>query len=156
MAAGITMAATGAFDGLVIPLPLRSGVAAGALPVPVGEDPQAPFDCSRITELGIDKQMNLRAAGIMEACSGRSRSPAETTLASPFAPLRAGPAWGGADADAITGSDPYPSVSQNESYVWAEGNTVVVSYNDSSAYPQAFQGVSYSTNGGATFTRISP
>src|SRR4051812_11775621 len=129
-------------------MPLVGGVGAA----------EGPFDCSRIKELGIDRQMNLRAAGIMEACSGRGRmdGAGSSAITGPFAPLKARPEWGGGDADTITGLDTYPSVSQNESFVWAEGNTVVVSYNDSSAYPAAFQGISYSTNGGASFTRIVP
>ena len=117
---------------------------------------EAPFDCSRIKDLGIDRQMNLRAASIMETCSGRAGRRGNAPSHASFAPVQALPRWGGADADAITGADTYPSVSQNESFVWAEGNTVVVSYNDSSAYPRAFQGISYSTDGGASFTRVQP
>src|SRR5229473_6558088 len=39
------------------------------------KDPLVPngFDCSKIHELGIDKQMNLRAGAIMIAC-GQARS----------------------------------------------------------------------------------
>ena len=63
----------------------------------LGTDPDDPwgikgFDCSRIHEEGIDKQMSLRAGAIMDYCSGRTSpasaphapSPIEKLL-SPFA-----------------------------------------------------------------------
>src|SRR6185503_12147637 len=50
-------------------------------------DPLVPvgFDCSRISQLGIDKQMNVRAAAIMVAC-GATPAGEELILASPSKP----------------------------------------------------------------------
>src|SRR5712691_6783187 len=83
-------------------------------------DPLVPagFDCSRIEELGIDKQENMRAGAIMIFC-GR----AEGGSASPFpafsqlmqnllAPL----AYGTAYVDLITGTETSPNITQSETF----------------------------------------
>src|SRR5438876_2231925 len=80
-------------------------------------DPLVPpgFDCSKIHELGIDKQMNFRAGAIMIAC-GQAQG-GGTRPSSPlgaltqfirklFSPL----AYGGTDVELITGTEPYPDV----------------------------------------------
>src|SRR5256884_8158085 len=65
------------------------------------------FDCSKIHELGIDKQMNFRAGAIMIACGqaqGGSASVFETVsqgIQQTLAPL----AYDAADVDLITGDD---------------------------------------------------
>ncbi len=66
--------------------------------------------------------------------------------------------YGGTDANAITGEGGYPKVTQIESFIWSNGSTIVVDYNDSTDFhglssPSNALGVSYSTNGGVTFTR---
>ena len=66
-------------------------------------------------------------------------------------------AFGGTDVNVITGGETSPRVVQSETAVWSHGNTVVIAYNDSSGAgltPFSYCGVSVSTNGGATFTRL--
>src|SRR5436189_3077606 len=72
-------------------------------------DPLVPvgFDCSRIRELGIDKQENMRAGAIMIACGeaqGGAASPFGTFsqfIQGLLAPL----AYGTTDVDLITGTE---------------------------------------------------
>src|SRR6266446_10454415 len=75
-------------------------------------DPLVPpgLDCSKIHELGIDKQMNFRAGAIMIACGQaqgggtRPTSPLGALtqfIRKLFSPL----AYGGTDADLITGTE---------------------------------------------------
>src|SRR5216117_3189505 len=83
-------------------------------------DPLVPagFDCSRIHELGIDKQENFRAGAIMIFCGeaeGGSASPAATFsqfVQKLLAPL----AYGATDVDLITGAETYPNVTQSETF----------------------------------------
>src|SRR2546423_15019363 len=86
-------------------------------------DPLVPngFDCSRIPELGIDKQENFRAGAIMIACGevhGVS-NPATSTLGPVgqfikklLMPL----AFGAADVNLITGTETFPNVTQSETF----------------------------------------
>jgi hypothetical protein len=65
--------------------------------------------------------------------------------------------FGLADINLITGVETSPRVTQSTTAVWAHGNTIVVGYIDSSGgglTPQSFCGVSTSTDGGNTFTRL--
>ena len=79
-------------------------------------DPLVPagFDCSRIHELGIDKQVNLRAGAIMIFCGeaqGGSASPTGTfprLVQKLLQPL----VYGTTDVDLITGTETYPHVTQ--------------------------------------------
>jgi hypothetical protein len=128
-------------------------------------DPLVPagFDCSRIDELGIDKQENLRAGAIMIHC-GRAQGGA----ASPFPafsqlvqellePL----AFGTTDVDLITGAETPPNVTQSETFTASNPDNplqIVVAYNDSrgrNAVPINISGASVSTDGGTTFTRLT-
>src|SRR6266540_3816853 len=83
-------------------------------------DPLVPagFDCSKIHELGIDKQENLRAGAIMIFCGeaqGGSASPlgkffyAIQRLLSPLA-------YGTTDVDLVTGAEIYPNITQSETF----------------------------------------
>src|SRR3989475_5834528 len=111
-------------------------------------------DCSRIAELGIDKQSNLRAASIRVACGLEAPGEPGVVSAAPEAP---GPLAAPANFNTITGTESYPKVTQSESMVWSsDGNTIVVNYNDSSTSSSNYSGVSVSTNGGNTFTRLLP
>jgi hypothetical protein len=129
-------------------------------------DPLVPigFDCSRIHELGIDKQENMRAGAIMIAC-GRAQG---GSAASPFGafvqaiqkvlvPL----VYGTTDANLITGTQTSPNVTQSETFTASNpdnANQIVVAYNDSrgrNASPINISGASVSTDGGATFTRLT-
>jgi hypothetical protein len=62
--------------------------------------------------------------------------------------------YGGPDINLITGAETSPKVTQSTSSIWGHGNTVVVVYADSSGMPASACGVSTSTDGGATFTRL--
>ena len=112
-------------------------------------------DCSRIVELGIDRQANLRAAAIRIGCGVEPPGKPGTATAAPNVPLAAP-----ANRNTITGGETYPHVTQSESSVWtSDGNTVVVNYNDSntaSGTPVNYSGVSTSADGGNTFTRLLP
>src|SRR4029079_318618 len=82
-------------------------------------DPLVPalFDCSRIRELGIDKQENFRAGAIMIAC-GEAQGGEEETARNPFTevleqlldPL----AFGAGDVDVVTGTETSPNITQSE------------------------------------------
>ena len=129
------------------------------------KDPLVPngFDCSKIHELGIDKQMNFRAGAIMIAC-GQAQGDG-TWPSSPlgalthfikklFSPL----AYGGTDVDLITGTD---DTIQSTTFSWGNPDNpdqIVVAYNDArglSFNPIDISGASISTDGGLTFTRLT-
>src|SRR2546430_8546763 len=129
-------------------------------------DPLVPagFDCSRIHELGIDKQENMRAGAIMIFC-GQAQGGAASSFGgfSQFiqkllpAPL----AYGTTDVDLITGTETYPNIIQSETFTAANpdnSNQIVVAYNDSrgrNASPINISGASVSTDGGNTFVRLT-
>jgi hypothetical protein len=65
--------------------------------------------------------------------------------------------FGGTDINLITGTETSPHITQNGSSAWGHGSTVIVAYQDSSGdtlSPQSYCGVSTSTDGGSTFTRL--
>jgi hypothetical protein len=109
-------------------------------------------DCASIQQLGIDKQQNMRAGAIRVGCGlepagapGPAQPAPEPKLAPPD------------NVDIITGTETYPHVTQSESMIWSsDGKTIVVNYNDSINAPSNYSGVSVSTNGGASFTRLLP
>ena len=126
-------------------------------------DPLVPvgFDCSQIHALGIDRQENLRSGAIMIYCGqakGGSASPSSGSYPITqqlLAPL----AYGGADVDLITGGETFAAVTQSETYTLANPdnpNQIVVTYNDSRTAPSCYAGGSVSTDGGTTFTRLTP
>lgn len=129
----------------------------------VGSKKDAPLDCARIMHLN---QLNSYADSLLMQCAHQFGGYAYKPSSGPPAGGRRyySPAnYGGADVDVITGEDSsnYPKVTQSESFVWGNGNTVIVQYNDSigrHAYPTPSNssGLSYSTDGGASFTRILP
>src|ERR1700732_2118068 len=92
--------------------------------IPNSADPLVPneFDCSRIHELGIDKQENFRAGAIMIACGraqggtaspiGGAFSQAIKTIAKLWSPL----VYGTTDVDLVTGPDTFPHVTQSETF----------------------------------------
>jgi hypothetical protein len=123
-------------------------------------DPLIPpgFDCSKIHELGIDKQENLRAGAIMIFCGeaqGGSASPAGTSshlVQKLLQPL----VYGTMDVDLITGAEIFPHVTQSETFTAGNPDNplqIVVAYNDSRGNGL---GASVSTDGGNTFTRLTP
>jgi hypothetical protein len=129
-------------------------------------DPLVPvgFDCSRIHELGIDKQENMRAGAIMIACDrargGSASSPFGAfvqAIQKVLAPL----VYGTTDVNLVTGGETSPNVTQSETFTASNpdnANQIVVAYNDSrgrNASPINISGASVSTDGGATFARLT-
>jgi hypothetical protein len=128
------------------------------------KDPLVPngFDCSKIHELGIDKQVNLRAGAIMIACGlSEGGMPIHGSGVSKFVQkLMAPVSYGGTDVDLITGPETFPNVTQSTTFSWAnpDTNDIVVAYNDTRgihATPPNTSGASVSTDGGTTFTRLT-
>ena len=128
-------------------------------------DPLIPngFDCSKIHELGIDKQENLRAGAIMIACGlaeGGSASPG-SGFSQWFQNLLPAPGvYGGTDVDLITGTETYPYVTQSTTFSAVNPDNpqqIVVAYNDFRNVnpPPNGSGTSVSTDGGTTFTRLT-
>jgi dockerin type I repeat protein len=127
------------------------------------------FDCSKIHELGIDKQENMRAGAIIIACGegiGGTAYDSETAISArsgtfnsstfsrnliknlPSSPLFIG----SADVDVVLPDGAFPHVTQSESMEWCgANNTCVVNYNDSRTAPNCYSGISYSSDGGATW-----
>src|SRR6266571_5263382 len=126
-------------------------------------DPFVPagFDCSKIHELGIDKQVNLRAGAIMIFCGeaqGGSASPDETS--SRFVQKFLQPlVYGTTDVDLITGTETYPHVTQSTTFTAGNPDNplqIVVAYTDARGINvNNSAGVSVSTDGGNTFTRLT-
>jgi hypothetical protein len=121
------------------------------------------FDCSTIHEKGIDKQENLRAGLIMIACGeaeGGSASPGSASFSKLIQNLLPTvPEYGTADVDVITGADTLPHVTQSETYTSVNPdnpNQIFVTYNDSRTAGGCYAGGSYSSDGGTTFTRLTP
>lgn len=122
------------------------------------------FDCSKIHELGIDKQDNMRAGAIRIACGlepGGFPSVLETVhqaIQQALDPL----AYGGADKDLISPqTDTGTHITQSETYSLANPNNpneILVTYNDSrgvAVSPINISGASFSSDGGTTFTRLT-
>ena len=129
-------------------------------------DPLVPadFDCSRIDELGIDKQENLRAGAIMIAC-GEAEGGAASPLGAFFQAIKklVGPlAYGTTDVNLITGTETSPNITQSETFTAGNPDNplqIIVAYNDSrgrNAIPINISGASVSTDGGNTFVRLTP
>jgi hypothetical protein len=128
-------------------------------------DPLVPigFDCSRVRDLGIDKQENLRAGAIMIACGeAQGGTPSASSelfesIKNALAPL----AYGVSDVDLITGTETSPNVTQSETFTASNPdnpNQIVVAYNDSrgrNVTPINISGASVSTDGGTTFVRLT-
>jgi hypothetical protein len=125
----------------------------------VSTDPlvPTPFDCSKIHELGIDKQVNMRAGAIMIACGlSQGGTPFHGSGVSKFVQKLTTPvSYGGTDVDLITGPETFPNVTQSTTFSTANPdnpNQIVVAYNDSGRNAGE---ASVSTDGGTTFTRLT-
>jgi hypothetical protein len=141
------LAALAVMTVFTIPVAATPRTTQSALPPP----PPLPA-CSQIHSLHLDLQLNLRASAALVACG--QATPGGQGPAAPMGPGT--PQAGGTNVDVITGGETYPHVTQSEDQIWKHGSTVVVNYNDSRDAPSNYSGVSYSTNGGASFTRILP
>jgi hypothetical protein len=126
------------------------------------------FDCSRIRQLGIDRMENLRAGATMIFC-GEAKGgsePGEGGASNAFSKLvhklMAPVTFGGTDVDLVTGTETFPNITQSETFSTAnpdDPNEIVVAYNDSrgvNANPINISSISFSTDGGITFTRLTP
>lgn len=131
-----------------------------------GSDPLvAPlFDCSKIHEQGIDKQLNFRAQAIMIFCAEAQRGSATAAgKVSRFIQqlLPASLAYGTMDVNLITGTEILPNVTQSTTFTAGNPDNplhIVVAYVDSrgsGAEPTNIGGVSVSTDGGNTFVRVT-
>jgi len=124
------------------------------------------FDCSKIREMGIGKQQNLRAGAIMIFCGeAKGGELGESSLSSAFSKLvqrmMAPLTYGTTDVDLITGIETFPHITQSETFTTAnpdDPTQIVVAYNDSRGFdanPMTGAGASVSTDGGNTFTRLT-
>jgi hypothetical protein len=111
--------------------------------------------CSQAGELGLDMQLNMRAAMIRIGCGIEEQGgPGSTSSA------RGAIVLASTNVNAVTAPENFPDVTQSESTVWSsDGQTVVIHYNDSrerASTPIIIANMSVSTDGGATFTRFNP
>jgi hypothetical protein len=86
-------------------------------------------------------------------------SAADLGETSPFVQELLAPLFGTTDVDEITGTDSGSHITQSETYTLANPdnpNQIVVTYNDSRTAGSCYAGGSFSTDGGATFTRLTP
>ncbi|HET6888659.1 MAG TPA: sialidase family protein [Candidatus Udaeobacter sp.] len=128
-------------------------------------DPLVPalFDCSKIHELGIDKQENLRAGAIMIFCGETQGGSASSTgtFSRLVQKLLRPVVYGTTDVDLITGTETFPHIDQSTTFTAGNPDNslqIVVAYNDargSNASPSSGAGASVSTDGGNTFTRLT-
>src|SRR5947208_3660258 len=126
------------------------------------------FDCSKIRKLGINRMENFRAGAIMIHCGQAKggREPDQIGGSSAFSKLvrnlTAPLVYGSTDVDLITGAESFPNITQSETFSTAnpdDPNEIVVAYNDSrgvNANPINISSISFSTDGGTTFPRLTP
>ncbi len=158
----LALAALDAFGANSVPVKIRNHI------ITASNDPLVPvgFDCTKIEELGIDKQENFRAGAIMTACAADSPS-GFSSVGGFFQRVGQGvkkllvPLYGAGDVNLITGTETSPNITQSETFTWANPDNpqqVCVAYNDSrgrNASPINISGISCSTDGGATYTRVT-
>src|SRR6478672_10556898 len=136
--------------------------------ITASNDPLVPvgFDCSKIEELNIHKQENMRAGAIMIACAADG-TPGYASVGAFFQRVSQSvkkllvPLYGAGDVNLITGTETSPNITQSETFTWANPDNpqqVCVAYNDSRGRNQTpinISGISCSTDGGTTFTRVT-
>jgi hypothetical protein len=130
-----------------------------------GINPLVPagFDCAQFYALGYHIQENLRAGAIAIYCGQAiGGSPDAEGAPMSFAEELLAPLLGGTDVDLISPqTDAGTHITQSETFVSAstdDPNTIVVAYNDSrnvAASPINISSASVSSDGGATFTRLT-
>src|SRR5438876_6967975 len=162
-----------ALSGISLVLAGLDAFAANSAPVKIryhiitaSNDPLVPvgFDCSKIEELGINKQENFRAGAIMIACAADGGS---GPMGGFFQRVGQGvkrillPLYGAGDVDLINHPETSPNITQSETYSFANPDNpqqIVIAYNDSrgrNANPINISGASVSTDGGTTFDRLT-
>jgi hypothetical protein len=161
--AGISLSLLGldAFAANTAPVKIKNHI------ITTSNDPLVPvgFDCTKIRQLGIDKQENFRAGAIMIACGaaegGSGSSVGFFQRITQAVKKLLVPLYGAGDVNLITGTETTPNITQSETFTWANPDNpqqVVVAYNDSrgrNLSPINISGASVSTDGGATFTRVT-
>jgi len=128
-------------------------------------DPLVPalFDCSKIHELGIDKQENLQAGAIMIFCGEAHGGSASLAGASSrfIQKLLQPEVYGTTDVDLVTGTETFPHIDQSTTFTAGNPDDpleIVVAFNDARGFdanPSSGAGASVSTDGGNTFTRLT-
>src|SRR5437660_2620650 len=123
------------------------------------------FDCSKIHQLGIDKMENFRAGAIMIFCGQATGGgePDEAGSSNAFSKLlhklTAPVSYVGTDVDLVTGTETPPHIIQSETFTGANPDNpdqVLAAFNDSRcANSNNYSGLSVSTDGGLTFTRVT-
>jgi len=111
-------------------------------------------DCSKIHELGIEKQDNMRAGLILIECGLVQGGHPSGIAGEPITP--AAPPNVRASNRACSSST---SCTKSESNAWASTKNpkqIVVNYNDSAGNGSSYTGTSYSSDGGVTFHEIQP
>ena len=116
--AGISLALVGldAFAVNSAPVKIRNHI------ITASNDPLVPvgFDCTKIEELGIDKQENFRAGAIMMACAadGASSSAGRffQRIGQAVKKLLV-PLYGAGDVNLITGTETSPNITDRKSVV---------------------------------------
>src|SRR5215470_5263334 len=161
--AGISLALLGldASPASRAPVTIRNHI------VTASNDPLVPvgFDCSKIEELHINKMENFRAGAIMLACAA-DETPGNAFVGF-FQRVASGakkllvPLYGAGDVDVINHPETSPNIVQSETYTTANPDNpqqIVIAYNDSRGRnfsPINISGASVSTDGGATFDRLT-
>src|SRR4029453_3895111 len=162
--AGVSLAllALDAFAANSAPVKIRNHI------ITASNDPLVPvgFDCTKIEELGINKQENMRAGAIMIACAADS-TPGYSSVSGFFQRVTTGVkklllplAYGAVDVDLINHPETPPNITQSETFSTVNpqnANQIVVPYKDSrgrNASPINISGASVSTDGGTTFDRL--
>jgi hypothetical protein len=107
------------------------------------------IDCAQVRELNLFQQENMRAGLALIECGlvegGRPEGGSDNEAPAPPNILVS-------NRSCANGQ----SCTKSENMVWSHGNTIVVNYNDNVGNRSNYSGVSYSTDGGATFTQIVP
>src|SRR6476660_5905268 len=158
----LALAALDAFAANSAPVKIRNHI------ITASNDPLVPvgFDCTKIEELGIDKQENFRAGAIMMACAADG-TPGSSSVGAFFQRVAQGfkkilvPLYGAGDVNLINHPESSPNITQSETFTTVNPDNpqqIVVAYNDSrgrNANPINISGASVSTDGGATFDRLT-
>ena len=157
--AGVSLTLLGldAFAASSAPVKIRNHI------ITASNDPLVPvgFDCSKIREMGIDKQENFRAGAIMIACGaaegGSGSSVGFFQRITQAVKRLLVPLYGAGDVNLVNHPETSPNIVQSETFTWANPDNpmqVLSCYNDSrgrNASPINISGCSVSTDGGATF-----
>lgn len=128
-------------------------VACALQPVALAQMTSTGIDCSQIAAAHVMQQDNMRAGLALIECGvikgGQPGDDEATGNPPPYPPNVLV-----SDRSCASGS----TCTKSESMVWANGDTIVVNYNDHNVVNgvQNYSGTSYSLDGGVTFTELIP